>query len=405
MSHPICYESLLSQAVQEIKPSGIRRFFDIAAQMKGVISLGVGEPDFKTPWSVRQAGIRSLEASKTWYTANAGLQELKDEICRYVKRRFSLEYSPLDETLITVGGSEAIDMCIRALINPGDEVLIPEPCFVAYSPIASLCGAKVVPIPTRAEDEFRLTPQQLRDAITPKTKLLIFPFPNNPTGAVMRREHLEEIAAVLRETSIITLSDEIYAELTYGESTHVSIASLPGMAERTVVVNGFSKAYAMTGWRLGYALGPAPILRQMTKIHQFAIMCAPTTSQYAAVEALRGCDGEIERMRCTYDMRRRLVVDSFNKLGLTCFEPQGAFYVFPCIRSTGLSSEEFCERLLYSQKVAVVPGDAFGECGEGFIRVSYSYSIEHITQALRKIGIFLQELNENPAQGDTRHEG
>lgn len=405
MSQPICYERLLSQAAQEIKPSGIRRFFDIAAQMKGVISLGVGEPDFKTPWSVRQAGIRSLEASKTWYTANAGLQELKDEICRYVKRRFSLEYSPMDETLVTVGGSEAIDMCIRALINPGDEVLIPEPCFVAYSPIASLCGAKVVPIPTRAEDEFRLTPQQLRDAITPKTKLLIFPFPNNPTGAVMRREHLEEIAAVLRETNVITLSDEIYAELTYGERTHVSIASLPGMAERTVVVNGFSKAYAMTGWRLGYALGPAPILKQMTKIHQFAIMCAPTTSQYAAVQALRDCDNEIERMRCTYDMRRRLVVDSFNKLGLTCFEPQGAFYVFPCIRSTGLSSEEFCERLLYSQKVAVVPGDAFGDCGEGFVRVSYSYSIEHITQALRKIGVFLQELKQTPAREDAAHEG
>lgn len=388
----IDYKSLLSQKVLEIKPSGIRRFFDIAAEMDDVISLGVGEPDFKTPWSIRQAGIRSLEMSKTWYTANSGLFELKDEICKYTKRRFSVEYWPKDEVLVTVGGSEAIDACIRSLVNEGDEVLIPEPCFVAYSPIASLCGAKVVPIQTKAEDSFRLTAKQLKDAITEKTKLLIFPFPNNPTGAVMRKEHLEEIAEVLRDTNIITLSDEIYAELTYGDTPHVSIASIDGMRERTVVVNGFSKAYAMTGWRLGYALGPAEIIAQMTKIHQFAIMCAPTTSQYAAVQALRSCDHEIEKMRNTYDMRRRLVVDSFNKMGLECFEPEGAFYVFPCIKSTGLSSEEFCEKLLYSKKVAVVPGDAFGECGEGYVRVSYSYSIEHITTALKRISEFLKEL-------------
>lgn len=388
----IDYNTILSKKVLDIKPSGIRRFFDIAAEMDDVISLGVGEPDFKTPWSIRQAGIRSLETSKTWYTANAGLFELKEEICKYVKRKFSLEYSPKNETLVTVGGSEAIDACIRSLVNPGDEVLIPEPCFVAYSPIASLCGAKVVPIPTKAEDSFRLTPEQLKAAITEKTKLLIFPFPNNPTGAVMRKEHLQKIAEVLRETNIITLSDEIYAELTYGDTPHVSLASIDGMKERTVVINGFSKAYAMTGWRLGYALGPAPIISQMTKVHQFAIMCAPTTSQYAAVQALKSCDHEIEKMKNTYDMRRRLIVDSFNKMGLTCFEPEGAFYVFPCIKSTGLSSEEFCEKLLYSKKVAVVPGDAFGSCGEGFVRVSYSYSIEHITTALKRISEFLTEL-------------
>lgn len=388
----IDYNTILSKKVLDIKPSGIRRFFDIAAEMDDVISLGVGEPDFKTPWSIRQAGIRSLETSKTWYTANAGLFELKEEICKYVKRKFSLEYSPKNETLVTVGGSEAIDACIRSLVNPGDEVLIPEPCFVAYSPIASLCGAKVVPIPTKAEDSFRLTPEQLKAAITEKTKLLIFPFPNNPTGAVMRKEHLQKIAEVLRETNIITLSDEIYAELTYGDTPHVSLASIDGMKERTIVINGFSKAYAMTGWRLGYALGPAPIISQMTKVHQFAIMCAPTTSQYAAVQALKSCDNEIEKMKNTYDMRRRLIVDSFNKMGLTCFEPEGAFYVFPCIKSTGLTSEEFCEKLLYSKKVAVVPGDAFGSCGEGFVRVSYSYSIEHITTALKRISEFLTEL-------------
>ncbi len=388
----IDYGKILSQKVLGIKPSGIRRFFDIAAEMEDVISLGVGEPDFKTPWSIRHAGAESLEKGRTWYTANAGLMPLREEICHYLLRRFDLSYDPKEEVLVTVGGSEAIDICIRALIDPGDEILIPEPCFVAYSPMGVLADAKVVPIPTKAEDGFRLTAQQLRDAITPKTKLLVFPFPNNPTGAVMRREHLEEIAQVLRGTDIIVLSDEIYAEMTFGQGRHVSIAELDGMRERTVVVNGFSKAYAMTGWRLGYAAGPAPIIAQMTKIHQFAIMCAPTTSQYAAVQALRSCDNEIESMAVQYDMRRRLVVDSLNEMGLTCFSPEGAFYVFPSIRSTGLSSAEFCEKLLYAQKVAVIPGDAFGESGEGFVRISYCYSVDHLLEALKRIRLFLQEL-------------
>ena len=388
----IDYSKILSQKALAIKPSGIRRFFDIAAEMDGVISLGVGEPDFKTPWSIRHAGADSLEKGRTWYTANAGLMPLREEICNYLLRRFDLSYDPKDEVLVTVGGSEAIDICIRALVDPGDEILLPEPCFVAYSPIGALADAKVIPIPTRAEDGFRLTAQQLKEHITPKTKLLVFPFPNNPTGAVMRREHLEEIAQVLRDTDIMVLSDEIYAEMTFGQGRHVSIAEIDGMRERTVVVNGFSKAYAMTGWRLGYATGPAPIIEQMTKIHQFAIMCAPTTSQYAAVEALRSCDNEIESMAIQYDMRRRLVVDSLNEMGLSCFSPEGAFYVFPSIRSTGLSSAEFCEKLLRSQKVAVIPGDAFGESGEGFVRISYCYSVDHLLEALKRIRAFLQEL-------------
>ena len=388
----IDYSKILSQKALAIKPSGIRRFFDIAAEMDGVISLGVGEPDFKTPWSIRHAGADSLEKGRTWYTANAGLMPLREEICNYLLRRFDLSYDPKDEVLVTVGGSEAIDICIRALVDPGDEILLPEPCFVAYSPIGALADAKVIPIPTRAEDGFRLTAQQLKEHITPRTKLLVFPFPNNPTGAVMRREHLEEIAQVLRDTDIMVLSDEIYAEMTFGQGRHVSIAEIDGMRERTVVVNGFSKAYAMTGWRLGYAAGPAPIIEQMTKIHQFAIMCAPTTSQYAAVEALRSCDNEIESMAIQYDMRRRLVVDSLNEMGLSCFSPEGAFYVFPSIRSTGLSSAEFCEKLLRSQKVAVIPGDAFGESGEGFVRISYCYSVDHLLEALKRIRAFLQEL-------------
>lgn len=387
----IDYNKILSERAVAIKPSGIRKFFDIASEMEDVISLGVGEPDFKTPWSIRRAGIESLEKGHTWYTANAGLVKLREEIASYLKRRFQLDYQPKKEVLVSVGGSEAIDICIRALVNPGDEVLVPEPSFVAYAPIAQLTGGKAVPIATRGEDGFRLTAQQLKAAITPKTKLLVFPFPNNPTGAVMRREHLEEIAQVLRDTNIMVLSDEIYAELTYGERRHVSIASIPGMWERTVVVNGFSKAYAMTGWRLGYAAGPEPVIKQMTKVHQFAIMCAPTTSQYAAIEALANCDGDIEHMRDEYDMRRRLLVDGFNKMGLTCFEPEGAFYVFPCIQSTGLTSDEFCQKLLYSQKVAVIPGTAFGACGEGFVRVSYSYSIDHLAEALKRIERFLQE--------------
>ena len=386
------YDRILSRRAVELKPSGIRKFFDVANQMEDVISLGVGEPDFKTPWSIRRAGMESLEKGKTWYTANAGLASLKQEIANYLDRRFQMSYDPQNEIIVTVGGSEGIDACIRALVNPGDEVLLPEPCFVAYAPIAALTSGVVVPIPCRAEDGFRLTAEALREKITPKTKLLVLPFPNNPSGAVMRREHLKEIASVLRGTDIMVLSDEIYADLTYGEERHVSIAEIEGMKERTVIINGFSKAYAMTGWRLGYAAGPAPVMAQMLKIHQFAIMCAPTTSQYAAIEALRNCDEEIEKMQLQYDMRRRLLVDSLNKLGLTCFAPEGAFYVFPSIRITGLSSEEFCERLLYSQRVAVVPGNAFGESGEGFVRISYSYSVDHIMEAIKRIGRFLKEL-------------
>lgn len=385
------YSKILSQKVQEIKPSGIRKFFSIAAEMDDVISLSVGEPDFKTPWSIRQKGIRSLEKGKTFYTANAGLEKLRVEICNYLKRRFDLTYDPKSETVITVGGSEGIDACIRALVDPGDEVLIPEPCFVSYLPITQMVEGVPVSIPTKIEDDFRLTAEELRAKITDKTKLLILPYPNNPTGGVMRRKDLEAIAEVLRGTDIMVLSDEIYAELTYGEK-HVSIANLPGMWERTVVINGFSKAYAMTGWRLGYACGPAPIIKQMTKIHQFAIMCAPTTSQYAAIEAVTNCDSDIEEMAREYDMRRRFIVDGFRNLGFECFEPFGTFYIFPSIKQTGLSSEEFCERLLYSKKVAVVPGTAFGDCGEGHIRVSYSYSLDHITEALHRIEEFLKEI-------------
>ena len=385
------YTSILSTAAKEMRPSGIRKFFDIAAEMGDCISLGVGEPDFKTPWAVRDAGIRSLEKGRTFYTSNAGLKPLRAEICTYLARRFDLHYEE-KETLVTVGGSEAIDMCIRAIINPGDEVIIPEPCYVSYLPITTLTGGVAVPIPLKAENEFKLTPEELKAAITPKTKLLILPFPCNPTGAIMRREDLEPIAEILRETNIIVLSDEIYAELTYGDERHVSIAALDGMKERTILVNGFSKAYAMTGWRLGYACGPAPLIKIMTKIHQAAIMCAPTTSQYAAVTALKGCDGDIETLRAEYDLRRCLLVKSLNDMGLVCFEPEGAFYVFPCITSTGMTSEEFCEKLLYSKKVAVIPGTAFGDSGEGFVRISYSYSIGHLTEALSRIKEFLAEI-------------
>lgn len=388
----INYENILSGKVKTIKPSGIRKFFDIAAEMDDVISLSVGEPDFKTPWEIREAGIRSLEKGKTWYTANAGLAELKEEICSYLKRHFNLTYQPKGETLVTVGGSEGIDICIRALVNPGEEVIVPEPCYVSYAPIAELTGAVVVPIATKAENGFRLTAEELKAAITPKTKLLILPFPNNPTGAVMRREHLEAIADVLRGTDIMVLSDEIYAELTYGDERHVSFAEIDGMWERTILINGFSKAYAMTGWRLGYACGPEPIIKQMTKIHQFAIMCAPTTSQYAAIVALKNCDEQIANMQNQYDMRRRLLVSEMNKLGLTCFEPEGAFYVFPCIKSTGMTSDEFCEKLLRTKKVAVIPGTAFGDSGEGFVRISYSYSINHLMEAVKRIEAFIGEL-------------
>ena len=384
------YDELLAPAAKAMRPSGIRKFFDLAADMPHCISLGVGEPDFKTPWSVRDAGIRSLELGRTKYTANAGLKDLRKEICTYLQRRCELHYQE-ENVLVTVGGSEAIDLAIRALVQPGDEVIIPEPCFVCYEPITQLTGGVPVHIATRAEDQFRLTADQLRAAITPKTKLLIFPYPNNPTGAVMSAAEVEEIAAVLRETNVLVLSDEIYSELTYGLDRHVSIASLPGMAERTIVVNGFSKSYAMTGWRLGYAVGPAPLIKVMTKIHQSCIMSAPTTSQYAAITALRQCDDQIEMMRDEYNRRRRYVVKALNEMGLTCFEPRGAFYVFPSIQISGLTSSEFCEQLLREKEVAIIPGSAFGASGEGYARISYAYSVDHLQTAMKRIREFLKE--------------
>ena len=384
------YDELLAPAAKAMRPSGIRKFFDLAADMPHCISLGVGEPDFKTPWSVRDAGIRSLELGRTKYTANSGLKELRGEICNYLQRRFDLHYKE-ENILVTVGGSEAIDLTIRAVVQPGDEVIIPEPCFVCYEPITQLTGGVPVHIATRAEDQFRLTADQLRAAITPRTKLLIFPYPNNPTGAVMSAAEIEEIAAVLRETNVLVLSDEIYSELTYGLDRHVSIASLPGMAERTIVVNGFSKSYAMTGWRLGYAAGPAPLVKVMTKIHQSCIMSAPTTSQYAAITALRQCDDQIEMMRDEYNRRRRYVVKALNEMGLTCFEPRGAFYVFPSIQISGLTSSEFCEQLLREKEVAIIPGSAFGASGEGYARISYAYSVDHLQTAMKRIREFLTE--------------
>ena len=384
------YDELLAPAAKAMRPSGIRKFFDLAADMPHCISLGVGEPDFKTPWSVRDAGIRSLELGRTKYTANSGLKELRGEICNYLQRRFDLHYNE-ENVLVTVGGSEAIDLTIRAVVQPGDEVIIPEPCFVCYEPITQLTGGVPVHIATRAEDQFRLTADQLRAAITPRTKLLIFPYPNNPTGAVMSAAEMEEIAAVLRETNVLVLSDEIYSELTYGLDRHVSIASLPGMAERTIVVNGFSKSYAMTGWRLGYAAGPAPLVKVMTKIHQSCIMSAPTTSQYAAITALRQCDDQIEMMRDEYNRRRRYVVKALNEMGLTCFEPRGAFYVFPSIQISGLTSSEFCEQLLREKEVAIIPGSAFGASGEGYARISYAYSVDHLQTAMKRIREFLTE--------------
>ena len=384
------YDELLAPAAKAMRPSGIRKFFDLAADMPHCISLGVGEPDFKTPWSVRDAGIRSLELGRTKYTANSGLKELRGEICNYLQRRFDLHYKE-ENILVTVGGSEAIDLTIRAVVQPGDEVIIPEPCFVCYEPITQLTGGVPVHIATRAEDQFRLTADQLRAAITPRTKLLIFPYPNNPTGAVMSAAEMEEIAAVLRETNVLVLSDEIYSELTYGLDRHVSIASLPGMAERTIVVNGFSKSYAMTGWRLGYAAGPAPLVKVMTKIHQSCIMSAPTTSQYAAITALRQCDDQIEMMRDEYNRRRRYVVKALNEMSLTCFEPRGAFYVFPSIQISGLTSSEFCEQLLREKEVAIIPGSAFGASGEGYARISYAYSVDHLQTAMKRIREFLTE--------------
>lgn len=386
------YDDFINPALSEVKPSGIRKFFSIAEEMDNVISLGVGEPDFLTPWHIRQQGIDTLERGSTRYTANAGLISLREEICAFYQRKYDLEYNAKNEVLVTVGGSEGIDMCIRTIICPGDEVLVVEPSFVCYKPIVEVCGGKAVPLVTKNKNNFRVTADELENAITDKTKLIIFPYPNNPTGAVMRREDLEPVCEVLKKHNIFVLSDEIYSELTYGSNTHVSIASMPGMKERTVVINGFSKTYSMTGWRLGYALGPAPVIAQMTKLHQFAIMSAPTTSQFAAVEALRNGDADIIKMRDDYDMRRRFTVNAFREIGLPCFEPEGAFYAFPSIQSTGLSSEEFCEKLIYSKRVAVVPGNAFGDCGEGFIRVSYCYSIDNIKEAVTRIGEFVREL-------------
>ena len=385
-------DSVINQKVAAIPPSGIRKLFDIASGMEGVISLGIGEPDFDTPWHIRNMGIRSLEQGRTQYTSNAGLSELKTEISKYLKRRFNLEYNDKNEVVVTVGGSEAIDLAMRAVVCPGDEVLIPSPSFVCYGPIATLAGGTPVPIYTREEDNFKLTPELLKQHITEKTKLLVLPFPNNPTGAVMTTYDLQRIADVLKETNIVVLSDEIYAELTYSESDrHVSVAEIPGMKERTILVSGFSKAYAMTGWRLGYVCADAAFTKIMLKVHQFAIMCAPTTSQFAAVEALRNGDEDIERMRDEYNMRRRYIVKRFNDMGLTTFEPLGAFYCFPCIKSTGMTSDEFCNELLMREKVAVVPGNAFGESGEGYIRVSYAYSIEHIKEALDRIERFISK--------------
>ena len=387
------YSKILAGKAKQIKPSGIRKFFDLAGTMEDCISLGVGEPDFKTPWMVRDAGIKSLERGKTWYTSNAGLAEMRREAANYLARRFDLHYDPETEMLVTVGGSEAIDLALRAVLEPGDEVIIPEPCYVSYAPLTQLVGGVAVPLPLKAENGFRLTAQELRDKITPRTKIVVLPFPCNPTGAVMRERHLAEIAKVLQDTDILVMTDEIYAELTYGPRRHVSIASMPGMKERTVYINGFSKAYAMTGWRLGYVCAPQPLMQVMTKIHQYAIMCAPTTSQYAGIVALRDGDEAIEGMRDEYDMRRKFLTSNLNRMGLTCFEPEGAFYVFPSIQKSGLSSEEFCEKLLMSKKVAVVPGTAFGASGEGFVRISYSYSVAHLSEALGRIEEFLKELS------------
>ena len=384
------YAKLLSPVVQEVKPSGIRKFFDIANTMKDVISLGVGEPDFPTPWEIRKAGILSLEAGKTRYTANRGLEQLREEISHWMESKYGLSYDPSGEILVTVGGSEAIDGTIRAVVCPGDEVIIPQPSYVCYEPLVRLTGGIPVILETTAEHDFRVTPEMLRGALTDRTKLLILPYPCNPTGGIMERADLEALAEVLRGTDVLVLSDEIYSELTFGGKRHVSPAAVEGMKERTVVVNGFSKTFSMTGWRMGFACGPAGLMEQITKIHQFAIMCAPTTAQYAAVEALRHGDDAVEAMKEEYDMRRRLIVAGFNRLGLSCREPMGAFYAFPCIRSTGLTSEEFCERLLYAERVAVVPGTAFGQGGEGFIRASYCYSTDHIKEALRRIGKFLK---------------
>ncbi len=388
----------LADKAAALKPSGIRKFFDIVSEMKDAISLGVGEPDFDTPWHIRDEGIYSLEKGRTFYTSNAGLKELKVEICAYLKRRFSVSYAYQDEVLVTVGGSEAIDLALRAMLNPGDEVLIPQPSYVSYEPCAILADGVPVIINLKAENEFRLTARELRDAITDRTKILILPFPNNPTGAIMERKNLEEIAEVIREKDIFVISDEIYGELTYKEK-HVSIVNIPGMQERTILINGLSKSHAMTGWRLGYACGPKEIIAQMLKIHQYAIMCAPTTSQYAAVDALKNGDEDVQQMREAYNQRRRYLMYAFRKMGLDCFEPYGAFYVFPCIKEFGMSSEEFAERFLAEEKVAVVPGTAFGDSGEGFLRISYAYSLENLKEAIGRLERFVHKLREEQKKG------
>ncbi len=384
------YSQILNPTVQQTKPSGIRKFFDLMSGREDVISLTVGQPDFATPWHIREAGIKSLEDGKTYYTANAGMPQLREEICAYMARRFALQYDPQRECIVTVGGSEAIDLALRTVVCPGDEVILPLPAFVCYEPLITVAGGVPVMIQTKKENRFKLTAEELRAAITPKTKLVILPFPNNPTGAVLEKDDLEQLAAVLRGTNIMVLSDEIYAELTYGRR-HVSIASLPGMAERTIITSGFSKAYAMTGWRLGYVLGPAPVIKQMYKLHQYGIMCAPTVSQYAAVEALKNGDEDIEYMKSQYNRRRILILEGLEQLGMECFAPKGAFYVFPKLPELGLSSEAFCEKLLDEQGVALVPGTAFGDCGEGFARISYAYSVKHITKALERIERFLEQ--------------
>lgn len=379
----------LSNKVMTIKPSGIRKFFDIVTEMKDAISLGVGEPDFDTPWHIREEGIYSLEKGKTFYTSNSGLKELKIEICNYLKRRFDLEYNYKDEVLVTVGGSEAIDLALRAMLDPGDEVIIPQPCYVSYEPCTILAGGKPVIIELKGDNDFKLTRQQLLDAITDRTKILVLAYPNNPTGAIMEYDDLKSLVDIIIDKDIFVISDEIYSELTYGRK-HVSIASFPGMKERTIVINGFSKSYAMTGWRLGYAAGPAQVMTQMVKIHQFAIMCAPTTSQYAGIEALKNGDKDVEAMRDAYDKRRRYLIHALRGMGLDCFEPYGAFYVFPCIKSLGMTSDEFATKLLQEEKVAVVPGTAFGNCGEGYLRISYAYSIDNLKIALERIEKFVE---------------
>ncbi len=384
----------LSQTITNIKPSGIRKFFDIVSEMPDAISLGVGEPDFDTPWHIREEGIYSLEKGKTFYTSNSGLLELREEICKWYKRKYNVDYDYKKEALITVGGSEGIDLAFRAMLDPGDEVIIPEPCYVSYVPCVELAGGVPVTIALKNENQFRLTPEELLGAITDKTKILILAYPSNPTGAIMTKEDLEPIAKICQEKDIFVISDEIYSELTYGDAQHCTIGSLPGMKERTIIINGFSKAYAMTGWRLGYALAPQVIAEQMTKVHQFAIMCAPTTSQYAAISAIKEGDKDIERMKTSYDQRRHFLMKTFEEMGLPCFEPLGAFYMFPCIKEFGMTSDEFATRLLQEEELAVVPGTAFGDCGEGFLRISYAYSIDELREAMKRLAAFIGRLRD-----------